>query len=122
MNSKTTCRIIGWIFLTLGGIGVCGGHVGTYLQFTHVESYLNLAFGSISVLAARRRHRVSAATAMLTGLLYCIWGTSGLFFQHPLLGSVEPLDTIMHELAAIWGIGTAAHDVLLWRKQISSAS
>jgi hypothetical protein len=122
MNSKTACRLIGWIFLFLGGAGATVGNVGTYLQFNHTESYINLAFGFISVFAARKRLRVSAITAFGTGCVYLVWGTLGMFGQHPVLGSVEPLDSVIRELAAIWAIGTATQDVLLWRKQISSSS
>lgn len=122
LHSKTVCRILGWLFLALGGTGITVGQLGAYLRFTPMESYISLGLGIISVLASRRRRRVSAVAALITGLIYLAWGTAGMFFQHPVIGSHEPLDALIRELAAIWGLGTASHEALLWRRQISSAS
>ncbi|WP_067618198.1 hypothetical protein [Alicyclobacillus acidiphilus] len=122
LNSKIVCRILGWLFLALGGTGLTVGDVGSYLHFTPTESYISLGLGLVSVAAARRRRRVSAVAALVTGLVYLAWGTSGMFFQHPVIGSPEPLDALIRELAAIWGLGTASHEAWLWRRQISSAS
>lgn len=122
LHSKTVCRILGWLFLALGGTGLTTGHIGTYLQFAPVETYSSLAIGLVSVLAARRRRRTSAVTALATGIVCAVWGVYGMFGQHPILGSTEPLDALIHSLAAIWGLGTASHEALLWRRQISSST
>lgn len=123
MNSKVTCRIIGWVYVFLGTIGVTAGHLGTYMQFTQGESYLALGLGIISVLAARRRRRVAAVTALLIGMVCVMWGMSSVFGTSAMwFGTLEPLDVLLRELAAIWGIGTAINDALLWRKLISTAS
>lgn len=121
-NSKTVCRILGWLFFALGGTGLTTGHVGTYLQFTQAEAYITMSLGVISILAARQRRRVAAVIALVTGLIYLTWGIAGVFLSHPVLGTSEPLDTLVRELAAIWGIGTAVHEAMLWRRLISSGS
>ncbi|WAH43295.1 hypothetical protein NZD89_07840 [Alicyclobacillus fastidiosus] len=120
MNSKTTCRIVGWVFLMQGVAGIAMGHLGAYLQFTQIESYVSLALGILAVLGARRRRRVAALTLAVAGLCCLLWGTAGMWMQHPLFGSLEPLDSIIRELAAIWSLGTCAHDVLAWRRHISA--
>lgn len=122
LNSKTVCRIVGWSFLALGFAGITSGHVGTYFQFNPFEAYLSLGLGFISVLGARQRRRVSVLTAFAIGIVFLIWGVAGLAFSHPILGTTEPLDVLVHELAAIWGIGTAIHELLVWRRQDSSTT
>lgn len=119
MNSKNTCRIIGWVFVFLGLIGFTTTHLGTYLQFSRGESLLYLCLGILSVFAARRRRRVAALTALFSGLFYLLWGINGVVQILP-PGPVEPLDTLLQILAAMWGLGTATYDALLWRKILSS--
>lgn len=119
MNSKHTCRLIGWVFVFLGSVGLTAAHLGTYMQFSNTESALYLGFGICSIFAARRRRRDAALTAFLTGMCYLLWCSNG--FSHLLsIGSVEPFDTLIQALAAIWGIGTAIHEAVLWRQLISA--
>lgn len=121
MHTKLTCRIMGWVFVLLGIIGCTSGSLGVYLRFNLVESYITLAMGIISVFAARRRHRVSALTALFIGVCCAIWEISPLVLKTPTLGTVEPLDVVIHGLAAIWGMGTAVQDVWQWRTQVQSS-
>ncbi|EPZ45058.1 hypothetical protein [Alicyclobacillus acidoterrestris] len=120
MNSKTTCRIIGWMFLLLGVAGLTMGHLGSYLQFTQIESIISVSLGALAILAARRRRRVAALALLLLGVSCVVWDLTNIWSGQPLLGTMEPLDGVLHTLAAIWAIGTCTYDVLTWRRQISA--
>jgi len=109
-------RLCGWFFLALGVVGLCGGQIKPYLQFSGYESWMNLSLGLIAMTAARLRLRYSVAIGFLVAFLLLTWGLLGLFADNTLRLHTEPLDTLFRFLGALWGIYVTLQDITRWRK------
>ncbi|GMA56424.1 hypothetical protein C7445_101164 [Alicyclobacillus sacchari] len=120
------CRLIGWTCTTLGALGIVYGQLGSYLHFTSAESYIYLAFGLISIWAARRRHRTAVAVLFAVGIACFLWAILGLTAPANewarYIGEQEPLDVLIRELIALWGGGSAIREILDWRRQQTSSA
>lgn len=120
MYAKLTCRLIGWIYLCLGGIGFFNGKLGEYMIFTRPESITNLLIGVFAVMLSRRRTRYAVAGSFLLGLILCTGGFCGLYLSHLYwIGTAEPLDSALRFVAGLWGLYSAISDIILWRKMYS---
>ncbi|WP_206879758.1 hypothetical protein [Alicyclobacillus mali (ex Roth et al. 2021)] len=126
MKPRWVCRIVGWLYAALGAAGTLSRDIGAYFRFTPVEAYLYLALGVWAVWAARRRTRTSVLALLCIGILSFAWSLSPwMGLPQAVLrtmGSQQPLDLLIRELVAIWGIGTAVKAVLDWRSSHRSTT
>jgi len=114
MFARVYNRIVGWLFVALGIVGLTVSHIGEYMFFTRTEALSCLAIGIVSTTMARQRHRYSAAGALLLGVVLFVFGFAGLTMPTT-FGGVEPLECVLRLVAGAWGIYVSIHDVLLWR-------
>ncbi|WP_304457749.1 hypothetical protein [Alicyclobacillus sendaiensis] len=126
LKPRWVCRIIGWIYAALGAAGTLSRDIGAYFRFTPVEAYLYLGLGVWAVWAARRRTRTSVLALACVGLISFAWALSPWMGLPALvvraMGPQQPLDLLIRELVAIWGIGTAVKAVVDWRQSHRSTT
>jgi len=107
------------LYAALGAAGTLSRDIGAYFRFTPVEAYLYLGLGVWAIWAARRRTRTSVLALLCIGLVSFAWALSPwMGLPAPVLramGSQQPLDLLIRELVAIWGVGTAVKAVMDWR-------
>nr|WP_041695360.1 hypothetical protein [Alicyclobacillus acidocaldarius] len=119
MKPRWVCRIVGWLYAALGAAGTLSRDLGLYFRFTPVEAYLYLGLGVWAIWAARQRTRTSVLALLGVGMVSFAWALSPwIGLPAPVLralGSQQPLDLLIRELVAIWGIGTAVKAVTDWR-------
>lgn len=116
MYSPLYNRLTGWLFFSLGIIGVTFGRLGSYAQLSLSESLLLLAFGLWGMGAARSRTRNAVLSAFLIGGLSLVWGVLGAVpSTSAWLGSTEPFETALRFVLGLWGLYVAIQDVILWR-------
>ncbi|OFW76549.1 MAG: hypothetical protein A2201_11455 [Alicyclobacillus sp. RIFOXYA1_FULL_53_8] len=115
MYSRLFSRLSGWLFFTLGLIGLTMGHLGTYAKFSGPETGLSLALGLLGMWAARSRMRSSVLGAWSIGLTCMVWGILGLFMPSSWLGTTQPLENAVRVVVGVWGLYVSVQDVMTWR-------
>lgn len=116
MYSPLYNRLTGWLFFTLGIIGITLRHLGSYAQFSLNESLLLMGLGLLGMAAARSRTRNAVLSAGVIGILSLAWGVLGTMPTTSIwLGSTEPLETAFRFVLGLWGLYVATQDVILWR-------
>ncbi|MDQ0189232.1 hypothetical protein JI721_11845 [Alicyclobacillus cycloheptanicus] len=113
-------RLAGWVFFALGIVGVFTDHIGSYILLSPWETGLYLGLGLLGMAAARSRHRVAALGALALGMVTFMWGIWDMAWPVSFLGTAEPLETVIHIVAGLWGMYVAVHDVNVWRQATTS--
>jgi hypothetical protein len=116
MLSPLYNRIFGWVFFTLGFIGLLYGNIGEYIRLTRPESILHMSIGLLAMAAARTRLRYTVVAALMFGIATFMWGMWGAAWPSSPLGTSEPLEILLRLLAGAWGLYVSVQDVLEWRR------
>lgn len=115
MYSPLFDRLSGWLFFTLGLIGITMGRLGTYAKLSGPETVLSLALGLLGMWAARSRMRSSVLGALSIGFFCIVWGIWGLVFPSGWLGTTQPVENAIRVVVGAWGTYVAVQDVMTWR-------
>lgn len=118
MYVRTFDRWVGWMYFAVGVIGLFVNHIGSYAALSSVETVINLSIGLSAMAAARSRHRTGVLTALMLGVALLFWGIFGMAWPQSILGTAEPLKTVIRIVTGLWGMYVAVHDVNEWRREV----
>jgi hypothetical protein len=107
-------RLCGWLFFTLGLIGLTSGRIGDYLKMTTTESTLYILVGVLGMFSARIRRREAGVACGALGLVLLAAGLIGFIWPESFLGYSEPAEAVLRTVAGCWGIYVVVSDLLNW--------
>lgn len=117
MYASTFDRLVGWLLFAVGITGLFTQGIGAYVALSPWDTGIYLALGLLGMAGARSRLRVATLTAMVIGVFLLLWGLWGLAWPVSVIGTAEPLETMVHVVGGLWGIYVSVHDVNQWRRR-----
>lgn len=95
-------RVAGWIFVTLGVLGLFTSQLLGLIQFDKVHTIIHLILGVLAFAAVA--NRMQKLFALVMGPLLLLLGAFGLFMPTLMGMHLEAVENFLHLLLGGWGI------------------